>query len=174
MIEVGFRWRMRESEVAALVLGGVSVGWGCPSAPWEAEDPELHPRLSPPRANSSASTLTLPDTSWVPTSRPVSFMTWRVPEGQGWRLKRGLLGSPLVGNRHPHTQGTWLPATQSLCLSFPLCRRKITEPWEGIDAAYLRRGKCVGSFRCFYEVSTASLWVVGRGSLGPPPVSVIH
>lgn len=74
------------------------------------------------------------------------------------------MGSPLVGNRHPHTQGTWLPATQSLCLSFPLCRRKITEPWGGRDVASLRGGKWAGSFRCSYEkVSTASLWGGGSG-----------
>lgn len=67
-IGVGFSGGRKQE--AALALGGVSVGWRCSLGP---RDLWLSPSTCfPRRANSSASTSTLPGTSWAPTSRLVS------------------------------------------------------------------------------------------------------
>ena len=96
----------------------------------------------PPRANSSASTLTLLGTSWAPTLRPVSFRALRSPGGGGEQGAAEEGGGRLLEylttyrKQASFPQGTPAPAAQKLCFSFPLCRMgRITEPWEGIETA---------------------------------------
>lgn len=169
MIGAGFRCRERERQEAVLALGGVSMGEGCSS----------NPTRLPPRASSSASTLTLPGTSWAPTSRPVSFRAWG-PGGLGAAGGRGgreALGiSPLPGNRRLHAQEALAPRCAETVPQFPpqWKRKDHRTSGKGRDSISPWREEGRGS-RCFRRRRAQPRGGAGgAGSPGPSPGSVIH